>query len=93
MGQTPSSPSNSKPSSSYIATVHNNLYYSKDDENWENDQLIRERYQAYLTSDKPVYQPGESVYIRAVILHAFLHCPLSISAKSKIEMGTQSTDR
>src|ERR1700733_9322730 len=35
-----------------------------------------DRYLTFLSSDKPIYRPGEKVYIRGVMLNAANHKPL-----------------
>ncbi len=45
-----------------------------------------ERYLAHLSTDKPVYRPGEKVYARAVVLEAFSRKPLSRSAWCTFEV-------
>ena len=35
-----------------------------------------DRYLTHVSTDKPMYRPGESAYIRAVLLHASLHTPI-----------------
>ncbi len=35
-----------------------------------------ERYTTHVSTDKPLYRPGETVYLRSVHLHAFKHTPL-----------------
>jgi len=36
-----------------------------------------ERYLTHVSTDKPIYRPGEKVYVRGVILHANKHTPLA----------------
>ena len=36
-----------------------------------------ERYLTHVSTDKPIYRPGEKVYIRGVMLHANDHTPLA----------------
>ena len=36
-----------------------------------------ERYLTHVSTDKPIYRPGEKVYIRGVLLHANDHTPLA----------------
>ena len=36
-----------------------------------------ERYLTHVSSDKPLYRPGETVYIRGVLLHAVSRKPLA----------------
>jgi len=40
-----------------------------------------ERYLAHVSTDKPLYRPGESVYVRAVVLDAHTHRPLAEGAQ------------
>ncbi|MCZ7607881.1 MAG: MG2 domain-containing protein [Planctomycetota bacterium] len=35
-----------------------------------------DRYLAHISTDKPIYRPGETLYLRSVLLHAFKHTPL-----------------
>ncbi|MGH7202495.1 MAG: MG2 domain-containing protein, partial [Planctomycetaceae bacterium] len=35
-----------------------------------------ERYLTHLSTDKPIYRPGETLYLRGVVLHANTHKPL-----------------
>ncbi|HEY9732395.1 MAG TPA: MG2 domain-containing protein [Drouetiella sp.] len=39
-----------------------------------------ERYQTFLSTDKPIYHPGEKVYIRGVMLNASNHKPMPSNA-------------
>ena len=41
----------------------------------------RSRYLTAVSTDKPVYRPGETVYVRGVLLHAFDHTPLGEAAR------------
>ncbi|MHB8874846.1 MAG: MG2 domain-containing protein, partial [Myxococcaceae bacterium] len=36
----------------------------------------KDRYLTSVSTDKPIYHPGEKVYARGVVLHAFTHAPL-----------------
>jgi hypothetical protein len=40
-----------------------------------------DRYLTHLTTDKPLYRPGERVFVRAVMLHAVDHTPLNAQAR------------
>lgn len=39
-----------------------------------------DRYLTHVSTDKPIYRPGETVYIRAVMLHAVTRAPLTGTA-------------
>jgi hypothetical protein len=45
-----------------------------------------ERYLAHLSTDKPVYRPGEKLFARAVVLEAFTRKPLPRPAASSFEV-------
>ncbi|MBX9694922.1 MAG: hypothetical protein K2Z81_21235, partial [Cyanobacteria bacterium] len=47
-----------------------------------------ERYQTYISTDKPMYRSGEKVYVRGVLLNASNHKPLSKnqSANATVEI-------
>src|ERR1051326_342719 len=36
-----------------------------------------ERYLTHVSTDKPIYRTGEKVYVRAVVLHAITHYPVT----------------
>ena len=36
----------------------------------------KDRYLTSVSTDKPIYHPGEKVYARGAVLHAFTHAPL-----------------
>ena len=40
------------------------------------------RYLAHVSTDKPVYKPGENVYLRGVVLHANTRKPLEATAQT-----------
>ncbi|MCA9116980.1 MAG: hypothetical protein KDA79_18035, partial [Planctomycetaceae bacterium] len=41
-----------------------------------------ERYLTHLSTDKPVYKPGEKLYLRGTVLHAVKHTPLPETLQS-----------
>ncbi len=41
------------------------------------------RYTTHLSTDKPIYRPNETVYIRGVLLHAITHQPLGAKAPQR----------
>jgi uncharacterized protein YfaS (alpha-2-macroglobulin family) len=45
-----------------------------------------ERYLTAVSTDKPLYRPGEKVWVRGVLLHAFDHTPLREAASASIEI-------
>lgn len=54
-----------------------------------NEQTLggKERYLTFMSTDKPVYRPGEKVYVRGVILDAANHKPMpNNSANATIEI-------
>ncbi len=44
------------------------------------------RYLTAVSTDKPIYRPGETVWVRGVLLHAFDHTPLRDAASATIEV-------
>ena len=44
------------------------------------------RYLTAVSTDKPIYRPGEKVWVRGVLLHAFDHTPLIDTANASIEI-------
>lgn len=54
----------------------------------------KERYLAHVSTDKPIYRPGEKAYFRTFVLHAFDHTPFksgSGRANLKIKNSRGST--
>lgn len=45
-----------------------------------------DRYLTALSTDKPIYRPGDPVYVRGVLLHAFHRTPLRAAATPTIEI-------
>jgi hypothetical protein len=45
-----------------------------------------ERYLTHVSTDKPMYRPGEKVYIRGVVLHQATHKPLAQQSAASIEI-------
>ncbi len=45
-----------------------------------------ERYLTHVSTDKPIYRPGEHVYVRGVTLHAISNKPLPSEVSSTIEI-------
>lgn len=52
-----------------------------------------ERYTTHVSTDKPLYRPGETVYLRSVHLHAFSRIPLKGEtwAKAKVQNSRGAT--
>ena len=42
-----------------------------------------DRYLTFVSTDKPIYRPGEAVYLRGVILRADTHAPLDKAAQAQ----------
>ncbi len=53
-----------------------------------------ERYLAKVSTDKPIYRPGETVYVRSVLLHGATHAPLKSNntVNSQIEIRSPKGD-
>jgi len=49
----------------------------------QTDQV---RYMSYLSTDKPIYRPGDSVFLRTVILEAFDETPYEGNFSGKVEI-------
>src|SRR5215218_2821799 len=45
-----------------------------------------DRYLTYVSTDKPIYRPGEKLYVRASILHAVKHTPSTDGAVAMVEV-------
>ena len=45
-----------------------------------------ERYLTHVSTDKPIYRPGESMYVRGVVLHHLTNKPLSESISAAVEV-------
>jgi hypothetical protein len=45
-----------------------------------------ERYLTHVSTDKPMYRPGEKVYLRGVVLHQATHKPLAQQGVASIEI-------
>ncbi|HYE17135.1 MAG TPA: MG2 domain-containing protein [Tepidisphaeraceae bacterium] len=45
-----------------------------------------DRYRTFVSTDKPIYRPGEKVYVRAAVLHAATHVPLTQNANPMVEI-------
>ncbi|MEZ0265307.1 MAG: MG2 domain-containing protein, partial [Phycisphaerae bacterium] len=45
-----------------------------------------DRYRTFVSTDKPIYRPGEKVYVRAAILHAATNVPLTQNANPMVEI-------
>ncbi|MBI3184512.1 MAG: A-macroglobulin complement component [Myxococcales bacterium] len=45
-----------------------------------------ERYLTFLTTDKPIFRPGERVHVRGVLLEAARRTPLPSSARASVEI-------
>jgi hypothetical protein len=45
-----------------------------------------DRYLTAVSTDKPIYRAGETVWVRGVLLHAFDHTPLAEPANASIEI-------
>src|SRR5439155_5976999 len=51
-----------------------------------NDGVAAERYLTHVTTDKPIYRTGEKVYVRAVVLHAIGHAPMTNAGRASFEI-------
>jgi alpha-2-macroglobulin-like protein len=51
------------------------------------------RYLTALSTDKPIYRPGETVWVRGVVLHAFDHTPLRETANPSVEIKGPKGER
>ncbi|MFN7976107.1 MAG: MG2 domain-containing protein [Acidobacteriota bacterium] len=45
-----------------------------------------DRYLTYVTTDKPIYREGETVWVRAVMLHAVTHRPMENTPWGQVEI-------
>jgi hypothetical protein len=45
-----------------------------------------ERYTTHVATDKPIYRTGEKIYVRAVVLHANDHSPMTSSGAASFEI-------
>ena len=46
-----------------------------------------DRYLTYVATDKPIYRPGEKLYVRASMLHAGHHAPSKDAAVAMVEVS------
>jgi hypothetical protein len=46
-----------------------------------------DRYLAHISTDKPIYRPGETLYLRSVLLHAFKHMPLKGASYAHVKIA------
>src|SRR5215467_2226466 len=51
-----------------------------------SDPGSSERYLTHVSTDKPIYRTGEKVYVRAVVLHAITHYPMSNNGTASFEI-------
>ena len=51
-----------------------------------------ERYLTHVSTDKPMYRPGEKVYIRGVMLHQATHKPLAQQSMASVEINGPKGD-
>src|SRR5689334_6812910 len=51
-----------------------------------NDTGGVERYLTHVSTDKPIYRTGEKVYVRAVVLHAISHYPITSPGTTSFEI-------
>ncbi len=45
-----------------------------------------DRYLTHISTDKPIYRPGETVYVRGVMLHALTRAPLESAVSASVEI-------
>src|SRR5258706_8184431 len=45
-----------------------------------------DRFLTYVATDKPIYRPGEKLYVRANLLHAAKHTPSADGAVAVVEV-------
>ena len=45
-----------------------------------------DRYLTYVSTDKPIYRPGETVYVRGVMLDAATRVPFASTAAARVEI-------
>ena len=45
-----------------------------------------DRYLTHLSTDKPIYRPGEQMYVRGVVLHHLTNKPLSENISATVEI-------
>ena len=45
-----------------------------------------DRYLTFVSTDKPIYRPGEKLYVRAAALHAIKHSPLADAQVQLVEV-------
>ncbi|MCX7044129.1 MAG: MG2 domain-containing protein [Candidatus Sumerlaeota bacterium] len=50
------------------------------------------RYLGSVSTDKPIYKPGETVYVRAIVLHAMTRKPLAVNGWAQIEIISPKGD-
>ena len=53
----------------------------------------RDRFLTAVSTDKPTYRPGERVYVRGVVLHAFARTPLQEQAQAVVTVRGPKGDR
>src|SRR5215813_4784934 len=51
-----------------------------------NETLGPERYLTHVTTDKPIYRTGEKLYVRAVMLRASGHTPMTTPGTAFFEI-------
>src|SRR3954471_1454213 len=45
-----------------------------------------DRYLTHVSTDRPVYRPGEKVYVRAAVLHSNNHTPYATNSQAMVEV-------
>ena len=51
-----------------------------------------DRYMTYLSTDKPIYRPGEMMYIRGVVLHHSSRQPLPLNSNLQAAFNIKITN-